>query len=289
MPNVKVEKRYYANGKIESEITFVDGVPNGINRRWYPNGVLADETPIQNGRCEGVAKHWGENGDLIGTYEMRDGTGLMRTWYNNGVLSGEISFVKGQFTGRQRVWFEDGELVTQLFWIRGRKVSKKKYLEASKEDPSLPRYENEPKIQTWEQKMKRLSKKATKPDRNMKAEEATKASLQKMLADPNLCEARQWLADKSAVQSRTLGELPDQTESMALIDDAYRAGVSQVLVARICRDDSGRANSGTLLVQLPSVPKKRKKALDWCNEQNGYQGFDPEDDTGQEWIIVALD
>jgi hypothetical protein len=48
-------------------------------------------------------------------------------------------------------------------------------------------------------------------------------------------------------------------------------------------------NTGTLVVRLPKAIKKRKKALDWCNEQNGNQGFDPESDEGQEWAVVRLD
>ena len=44
-----------------------------------------------------------------------------------------------------------------------------------------------------------------------------------------------------------------------------------------------------LLAKLPASGKKRKSALAWCNEQNGFQGFDPEDDIEQEWMVVQLD
>jgi len=86
-----------------------------------------------------------------------------------------------------------------------------------------------------------------------------------------------------------LGEIPDLAESLVLVEEAYDAGASEVFVVKIEKYDHRMENSGTLVVRLPKTAKRRKKALEWCNEQNGYQGFDPEDDEGQEWVVVSLD
>lgn len=288
MPATKVERSFYPNGQLRSEVTLVNGLPNGFTRRWYPNGVLAEELSVKGGTFEGISKRWNDKGELLGTFEVRNGTGLYKLWYDSGILQGEISYVNGNFTGRQRAWFEDRELVTEVFWIRGRKVSRKKYLEACKTDSSLPRYDDEPKVQTWEQKMARLSKSKKKRPANPRLEEAALRLLQELLSDPTRCEARKWLGETGQGKIRTLGEIPDLAESLALIEEAYGAGVAEVLVVKIEGDDR-MENTGTLVVRLPKAIRKRKEALGWCNEQNGYQGFDPEGDEGQEWVVVRLD
>lgn len=218
---------------------------------------------------------------------MRNGTGVFQRWYENGVLSGEISFVNGEMTGRQRCWFEDGELVTSVFWIRGRRVSKKKYKEACAEDSSLPRYDNEPVVQWWEEKMKGLQ------SRKRKAAPPVDEDISKLIEpaffnDPTKEEARAWLHGANQ-KIRTLGEISSAEESLALVDEAYSEKVEELFVVKVQRGDDGLENTGTLLARLPADPKKRKRAVGWCNQQNEFQGFDLEDDHGQVWMIVQLD
>ncbi|HEY9510189.1 MAG TPA: toxin-antitoxin system YwqK family antitoxin [Verrucomicrobiae bacterium] len=287
MPIRKTERAYHPNGQLRWEGTFVDGIPDGVQRCWYENGVLSDECCLKNGHYDGVVKHWNKNGELVGTFEMRNGTGVFKKWYDNGVLSGEISFVNGEMTGRQRCWFEDGELVTSVFWIRGRRVSKKKYKEACIEDPSLPRYDNEPAEQSWETKMKRLQSRRRKNTLPTKSE-IPQAIAPELLHDPTKKEARAWLNGTNQ-KIRTLGEISSQEESLALVDEAYSEKVGELFVIKVQRGDDGLENSGLLLAKLPTNLKKRKRAIAWCNQQNEFQGFEPEEDQGQEWIVVQLD
>jgi hypothetical protein len=289
MPTTKTERRFYPNGQLEWEGTFVDGRPHGIQRRWYPNGVLSDETPLQDGNYEGIGKHWNNKGELVGTWEVRNGRGVFRMWHENGVLSGELPYLDGNWTGRQRVWFEDGELVTQVFWLRGRKVSRKKYLEACKTDPSLPNYENEPKVESWETKMKRLVKRGKPAPEPPRISTSAAGLLEEFLADPTRREALDWLQEVAESETRSLGEIPSWKESLALVEEAYAENVTELFVVKVVDCGDGLQNTGTLMARLPAKGKKRKKALAWCNEQNGFQGFDPEEDGGQKWMIVQLD
>ncbi|HVM60651.1 MAG TPA: toxin-antitoxin system YwqK family antitoxin [Verrucomicrobiae bacterium] len=288
MPATKVERSFYPNGQLRVEVTLVNGLPNGCTRRWHPNGVLAEELSVRDGIFEGTSKRWNDKGELVGSFQVHGGTGIVKSWYDNGVLQGEVSYVDGKFTGRQRAWFEDGKLVTEVFWIRGRQVSRKRYLAVCETDSSLPRYDNEPRVETWEQEMKRLAKPRKRRATNPKLAEASARHLQELLADPATCEAREWLKVAPHGKTRTLGEIPNPDESLALVEEAYSAGAAKVLVVKI-GGDGGMENSGTLVVRLPKSDNKRRQALDWCNEQNGWQGFDPEDDEGQRWVIVRLD
>ncbi len=289
MPTTRVEQSFYPNGKLESEVTFVGALPNGT-RRWHPNGVLAEELAVNNGSMDGVSKQWNDKGELLGSFEMRNGTGVWCRWNSDGTLDSEASYVHGYLTGRIRVWTSDGGLFSESFWLRGRKVSRKKYLEACKADPSLPNYENEPKVVSWETKMKRLATKKQRPTTEPPAVVASpNRLLEKFLTDPTRREARGWLMEAAGSEARNLGEIPSWKESLALVEEAYAESVAELFVVKVTDYGEGLQNTGTLLARLPVEGRKRKKALAWCNEQNDFQGFDPESDEGQEWVVVQLD
>ncbi|EEF60256.1 hypothetical protein Cflav_PD2952 [Pedosphaera parvula Ellin514] len=74
---------------------------------------------------------------------MEHGVGVHRDWYDNGILSQELDAYKGLPNGRQKCWDENGEFPLETYYIMGKKVSRKKYLEACKTDPKLPQYPEE--------------------------------------------------------------------------------------------------------------------------------------------------
>jgi len=50
----EVEKEYYASGKLESEVNYSNGKPEGISREYYEDGKLKAEVNYRNGKREGV-------------------------------------------------------------------------------------------------------------------------------------------------------------------------------------------------------------------------------------------
>jgi len=66
-------KSHYANGEVESEITYSDGIRDGIARYYYPNGVLKEELSYKNGRVEGDVKRYYQNGKLKESFFIEDG------------------------------------------------------------------------------------------------------------------------------------------------------------------------------------------------------------------------
>lgn len=117
-----------------------NGRAHGMSRSWHPNDVLASEVPFEIGLQHGIARFWGADGRLFGEYSMDRGTGVFKRWYDNGVLAHETTTLKGLPTGLQKCWDENADFIVEAFWIRGKKVSHKKYLEACKTDPELPQY-----------------------------------------------------------------------------------------------------------------------------------------------------
>lgn len=118
----------------------MNGRTHGLKRDYHPNGQLAAEISYKNGLQHGTAKIWAADGRFLGEYALEHGTGLGKVWYDNGDLHSEVFLLKGLPTGRQKAWYEDGVSVPDTYWIRGKKVSRKKYFEACKIDSELPRY-----------------------------------------------------------------------------------------------------------------------------------------------------
>jgi hypothetical protein len=250
----------------------------GPNRHWHDNGILEEEHFYIAGLEHGVSRQWDREGKLLGTYDMKYGTGISKHWAENGQLVHEMSYVDGQFCGRSRTWFEDGELVGTQFWIRNQKVSKKKYLEACKKDPTLPRYEdNEPEREEPEIIGKYVKREIPISDWDR---ERHNEFINKFLRKPNRGEARQWLAGD---ENRWIGELSHE-DSVEFVEGGYKAGATKILAVEIESENTNR-----LIVYPPAEGPKRKRVFEWNSEFAQREGWDPYDDWGQNELFVFFD
>ena len=130
----------YKDGRISGEIRVSRGKLDGLSRYWHENGVLALEIPLKAGFRHGLCKQWNERGELLGSFQMSLGTGVVRQWYPNGQLQYEMDTLRGVPNGRQRLWSEQGELVAESFYLDGKSVSFVQYRRACKRNPDLPVY-----------------------------------------------------------------------------------------------------------------------------------------------------
>jgi hypothetical protein len=116
--------------------------------------------------------------------------------------------------------------------------------------------------------------------------------LSRFLSNPSQAEALAWLKTDDGI-FRNVGELDFQggsnEESVALVQEIYKAGAKKVLAVEI--DDYGKdgQNTGTLVVELPENPFLRKRVLDWDTDWQKSKGFSGESDCGQKYIFVKLD
>src|SRR5690242_8735464 len=144
------------------------GKKHGIELTWDEQGHLEFAEPFVDGIPHGTARQY-QAGRLIGTYTLRHGTGfdIWRTlaargalyvsevWsMRNGRLHGvewqcnhdgrtvwrEAHWRNGQLHGVEREWNEHGRLSRGFprYWIEGNRISKRKYLTASRDDLTLP-------------------------------------------------------------------------------------------------------------------------------------------------------
>jgi len=278
-----VERTFDPNGKLEGEVCYENGQVNGVTKHWHPNGVLSCEIPMRNGIVEGTARFWNERGELIGDYEIRDGTGIQKSWHTDGSLAAEITLVKGAWTGRQRTYFEGAELIAETFWMNSKQVSKRKYLESCKKDPNLPKY-----IEGHISKPNRRSNGKVVESTSDFGHSSADEIVQSLVSSPDGKEVLDWLR-KGETTSRTLGELPDASSSIKLAEEIYRLGTEKVTAVKTHRYPTGEENAGQLVLTLPSRKETRFKIFEWYAKKSRELGFDAELDRGQKHLLLLLD
>lgn len=275
----KVESDYYSNGQLRWQATIKNGKPVGIVRHWHENGVLQEECQCdEDGLENGVVKTWDKEGKLLGECHFDHGTGISKRWYENGQLESETHCVHGKDCGRSRMWREDGSLMNVKYYLHGSEVIKKKYREACKKDPTLPRYEDDesepeaPEIQGTYQKRET-------PISDWERQQYTDL-INKYLRKPNRGEALQWLKGD---ENRWLGRMP-HVDSLELVEDGYKAGATKIIAVDI-DDESTRR----LIVYVPLAGAKREQVFKWHSIVVQKCGFDPNDDWGQSELLVFFD
>jgi antitoxin component YwqK of YwqJK toxin-antitoxin module len=60
----EIERTYWGDGQLRSELLYVNGVLHGMGRWWYPNGQLRLERAYVGGVWHGMEKYWHQNGDI---------------------------------------------------------------------------------------------------------------------------------------------------------------------------------------------------------------------------------
>lgn len=147
------------------------GRPHGTMYRIDPPGKLLSATPYKNGLEHGLARQWSDAGQLVGSYRMRNGTGIdlwwLETWTRprrqylaevHFMLKGcphgyewwvnenqrsvwqERHWSNGELHGIERKWDMKGRLERGFpkFYVRGRRVTRQSYERALLKDSSLP-------------------------------------------------------------------------------------------------------------------------------------------------------
>jgi len=242
MPEPKVERSFYRNGQLREETSFLGRQLHGPHRTWHANGRLATEEFYEHGRLHGLCQQWNQQGELLGSFQVKDGTGIQREWFQNGRLQLETATVAGKFTGRTRVWLPDGTLVAEQYGIENRNVTQAAYAAAASKHPDYPRYP--------------ASKGKIKfPDADEIERRELELQVAGLLAQTNKREAVRWL--KAGAQMRSLGLLK-VTQARQLVQKLYTAGALQIFAVNIYSNKDGKQFSDALLVKLPPEKSARQ-------------------------------
>ena len=169
------------NRQLQYECPLKNGLMHGTVYFFW-DGKVDFAEPYRNGLAHGTAKQWSPDGELLGTYTMKNGTGLdlwrskdhwgagsiylsEARYYKDGNRHGfewwldpddqtrvreESHFLESLSHGIERRWNSKRKLRRGYpkYWVRGQQVTKRQYISASSKDPTMPAFrlkDNKPK------------------------------------------------------------------------------------------------------------------------------------------------
>jgi antitoxin component YwqK of YwqJK toxin-antitoxin module len=123
---------FYEANKPESEITYVDNVPNGPCRFYYPNGKVREEGNWVVDKWVGQYKFYHPNGQPYYVWKYNESgkrSGEQKYFHNNGQVMIEGSWQNGQESGSVREYDRTGNLTAVKSYNNGQldKASVKRF------------------------------------------------------------------------------------------------------------------------------------------------------------------
>jgi hypothetical protein len=106
--------KYYSNRLLLKEVTFKDGVRNGLTKTFYPGGQLYQTFWYINDMKEDSARWYYLEGQLFRTTPFRHDTidGIQKQFYRTGEIRAKIGYKKGLRTQFFQEFTKNGKLVS---------------------------------------------------------------------------------------------------------------------------------------------------------------------------------
>jgi hypothetical protein len=107
-------KKYMSGHYIAKEVTFKNGVKDGLMKTFYVSGKLRQTFWYKNGLKQDSSRWYFEEGQLFRATPYKNDTidGIQKQYYRTGQLKGEIGFKKGFRTPEFKEYSKEGKLVT---------------------------------------------------------------------------------------------------------------------------------------------------------------------------------
>ncbi|WP_406683103.1 hypothetical protein N1F78_10440 [Seonamhaeicola sp. MEBiC1930] len=119
--NGKIQSSF-SNGQLKSEVIYLKGKKQGIEKIWYANGELEVERNYYKGIKVGIHKAWWQNGTPKFLYhfnEKGEYHGNVKEWYADGILFKDFNYENGKEKGGQRLWKPDGNIKSNYEVVNG--------------------------------------------------------------------------------------------------------------------------------------------------------------------------
>lgn len=114
-----LSRGWYEKGKLKYEHNYTSGILNGLSKSWYINGQLSYKQEYKEGKPFGILKRWYEDGKLMYETEFLNGTGVDRTFWGNGNLYLEVNYNEGIIDGSYKTWYSSGEMFEEKNFKKG--------------------------------------------------------------------------------------------------------------------------------------------------------------------------
>jgi len=106
-------KQYFSGDLLLKEVTFKNGVRQGVTKTYYQGGQLYQTYWYENGLREDSAKWYYLEGRVFRSTPMKHDTidGIQKQYYKNGHLRAKLTFIKGLRSPRIEEYNQNGKLI----------------------------------------------------------------------------------------------------------------------------------------------------------------------------------
>ena len=107
-------KRYYSHELLAREVTFKNGVIQGLMKTYLSDGKLYQTFWYRNGVREDTAKWYFDDGKVFRTTPFKNDSmnGIQTQYYRNGKIRAKLNFVNGARTPYLEEFLSDGTKIT---------------------------------------------------------------------------------------------------------------------------------------------------------------------------------
>ena len=115
-----VEKNFYDNGDLLSEVNIVAGKREGWRKTYFGNGQEPQETFFVNDKPQGIEKYFYPDGTLRLVARWKDGqlNGAVENYDENGVLELESTFENDLRQGPTILYYPDGKVKRESYFVQ---------------------------------------------------------------------------------------------------------------------------------------------------------------------------
>ena len=108
-------KQYMSGNRIIKEVTFKNGVREGLMKTFYPGGQLYQTFWYENGMRQDSGRFYYVEGQLFRTTPYKNDTidGIQKQYYRTGKLKAMIGYSKGMRTPFLQEYTQNGKLVKE--------------------------------------------------------------------------------------------------------------------------------------------------------------------------------
>jgi len=107
-------KKYFSEGRLIKEVTFKDGIKDGLCKNYYDDGRLKTTIIYRNNIKADTSKWYYPEGGVYRATPYKNGKvdGIQKKYYKNGRLQAELPYSNGFRKPGLKEYFEDGRELT---------------------------------------------------------------------------------------------------------------------------------------------------------------------------------
>jgi antitoxin component YwqK of YwqJK toxin-antitoxin module len=122
-----VQRAYYSNGKIESEINYNTGLLEGDYRKYSKDGTLINDRKFKKGKESGKCISYYDNGKKMYEENWKDGIkeGDFIFYLPNDSIKFEEHYKKGLPEGTFKEYYDNRQMQSLVVYVKGKVVSEK--------------------------------------------------------------------------------------------------------------------------------------------------------------------